>query len=118
VDGVMLGRAAYQDPYILAEVDQRFFGSQAPAVSRQAALERLIPYAERHIQAGGRLNNVTRHVLGLYHGRPRARLFRRYLSENAVREGASTDVLREAIRIAEGEGVACTRAEPQADAAE
>jgi tRNA-dihydrouridine synthase A len=118
VDGVMLGRAAYHDPYILAEVDQRFFASSAPATTRAAALERLIPYADRHIQTGGRLNNVTRHVLGLYHGRPRARHFRRHLAENAVREGATTEVLREAIRIAEGEGTLGIFSATQADAAE
>jgi tRNA-dihydrouridine synthase A len=118
VDGVMLGRAAYHDTYLLAEVDQRFFASRAPATTRAAALERLIPYADRHIQAGGRLNNVTRHVLGLYHGRPRARLFRRHLAENAVREGATTEVLREAIRLAGGESVPGIHAGVQADAAE
>jgi len=66
-------------------------------------LEALLPYAERHVLGGGRLNNVTRHILGLYHGRPRARAFRRHLSELAPRDGASVEVLREAIRIAEGE---------------
>ena len=56
--------------------------------------EQLIPYAERHVRHGGRLNNVTRHILGLYHGRPRARAFRRHLSERAPREGAGVEVLR------------------------
>ena len=98
-----LGRAAYQNPYLLAEVDRRLFGAAAPAPSRRAVLEALIPYAERHLRGGGRLNNVTRHILGLYHGRPRARAFRRHLSERAPREGAGIDVLLEAIRIAEGE---------------
>ena len=104
VDGVALGRAAYQNPYLLAEVDRRLFGAAAPAPSRQAVLEALIPYVEQHLRAGGRLNNVTRHMLGLYHGRPRARAFRRHLSERAPRDGADIHVLREAIRIAEGEG--------------
>jgi tRNA-dihydrouridine synthase A len=58
---------------------------------------------QRHLDRGGRLNNVTRHILGLYHGRPRARAFRRHLSERAPREGAGIEVLREAIGIAEGE---------------
>ena len=78
----------------------------APAPSRRMVIEALIPYVERHLRAGGRLNNVTRHILGLYHGRPRARAFRRHLSEQAPRAGAGPEVLREAIRIAEGEGVA------------
>ena len=104
VDGVALGRAAYQNPYLLAEVDRRLFGATAPAPSRRAVLEALISYAERHLRAGGRLNNVTRHILGLCHGRPRARAFRRHLSERAPRDGADIHVLLEAIRIAEGEG--------------
>ena len=96
VDGVMLGRAAYQTPYMLADVDRRFFGSAAPVLSRDEILEGLIPYAERHIAAGGRLNNIARHILGLYHGEPGARAFRRHLSENAGRSGAGAWLLIEA----------------------
>lgn len=103
VDGVMLGRAAYHDPYILADVDRRFFGAGEPAITRRAALERLLPVIERHIDRGGRLNNITRHVLGLYHGRPRGRLFRRILSEDGQRPGAGADVLQKAIAAAEGQ---------------
>jgi tRNA-dihydrouridine synthase A len=101
VDGVALGRAAYQNPWLLAEVDRRLYGATAAPPSRRDVLETLIPYAERHIAAGGRLNNVVRHVLGLYHGRPRARAFRRHLSERAPLPHAGVEVLREAIRIAE-----------------
>ena len=96
VDGVMLGRAAYQTPYLLAEVDRRFFGSTAPVPSRGEVLEGLIAYAERHVANGGRLNNIARHILGLYHGQPGARAFRRFLSENAGRSGAGSEVLVEA----------------------
>jgi tRNA-dihydrouridine synthase A len=103
VDGAALGRAAYQNPYLLAEVDRRLFGAGEALPSRREVLEALIPYAERHLHSGGRLNNVTRHILGLYHGQPRARAFRRHLSERAPREGADIHVLLEAIRIAEGE---------------
>ncbi len=103
VDGVMLGRAAYHEPYILADVDRRFFGVATEPVTRRAALERLIPAIERQIAGGGRLNNITRHVLGLYHGRPRARLFRRILSEDGQRPGAGADILMKAITAAEGE---------------
>lgn len=102
VDGVMLGRAAYQTPYLLAEVDQRLFLSASPSRTRGEVLRQLVPYVEQHLDGGGRLNNVTRHILGLYHGRPRARAFRRHLSENAVRDGARGDVLLQAIAIAEG----------------
>ncbi len=102
VDGVALGRAAYQNPYILAAVDREIFGAAGALPSRGDVLEALIPYAERHIGAGGRLNNIVRHILGLYHGQPRARLFRRHLSEQAVRESAGVEVLREALRLVEG----------------
>ena len=101
VDGVMLGRAAYQTPYLLADVDRVVFGDDRPAVSRAEALEAIFGYAEAHVARGGRLNNITRHVLGLYHGEPRSRAFRRHLSENAVREGANISVLREAIELVE-----------------
>jgi tRNA-dihydrouridine synthase A len=101
VDGVMLGRAAYQTPYILAELDRRFFDATLPAPPRAEVLERLIPHVERHLAGGGRLNNVARHILGLYHGQPHARAFRRHLSELAVKDGAGVEVLVEALAIAE-----------------
>jgi tRNA-dihydrouridine synthase A len=104
VDGVMLGRAAYQDPYILAGVDREFFGALKPVPSREEVLEELATYATAHMARGGRLNNITRHILGLYHGQPRARRFRRHLSELAVGPDASLDVLRDAIVIVRGEG--------------
>ena len=105
VDGIALGRAAYQNPYLLAEVDRRLFGETQPPPARREVLEALIPYAERHLRTGGRLNNVTRHILGLYHGRPHAKAFRRHLSERAPRSGAGIEVLLDAIRIAEGEAM-------------
>jgi tRNA-dihydrouridine synthase A len=101
VDGVMLGRAAYQTPYLLADVDRRVYGRAAAHISRRDVIERLIPYTEHHLARGGRLNSIARHILGLYHGRRGARAFRRYLSENAVRDGAGIDVLLGALAIAE-----------------
>ncbi len=105
VDGVMLGRAAYHDPFILSEVDRRFFDGRAAAASRADALRAIEAYVDAHVAAGGKLSNITRHVLGLYHGRPRGRLFRRVLSEEAVRPGAGIEVLRKAVEIAEGTAV-------------
>ena len=81
--------------------------------TRGEVLARLIPYAERHVHAGGRLNNIARHIHGLYHGQPRARAFRRHLAERATGSGAGVEVLREAMRIAE----ACMAGVP-AEAAE
>ncbi|MEM9357781.1 MAG: tRNA dihydrouridine(20/20a) synthase DusA [Pseudomonadota bacterium] len=97
VDGVMLGRAAYQTPYTLADVDRLLFGDDSEIPERHDVLEALIPYVEEHIGRGGRLNNFTRHILGLFHGQPGAKAFRRYLSENATGDAAGIDVLRQSI---------------------
>jgi tRNA-dihydrouridine synthase A len=102
VDGVALGRAAYQNPYLLSEADRRLLESTRAPRSRREVLEALVPYAERHVRAGGRLNNIARHILGLYRGEPGARAFRRCISDRAPREGAGTEVLLEALRLVEG----------------
>jgi tRNA-dihydrouridine synthase A len=96
VDGVMIGRAAYQEPYMLAEADRRFFGASVPAPSRRQVLEAFIPYVERELAEGTPLAHMTRHILGLYNGLPGARAFRRYLSENAHRPGADASLILEA----------------------
>ena len=81
VDGVALGRAAYQNPYLLAEVDRALFGSAEPLpIAARGAGGDSCPTSKRHLGAGGRLNNIVRHILGLYHGQPCARAFRRHLS--------------------------------------
>lgn len=104
-DGVMLGRAAYQTPYILAEVDRRLFGSDRPDMARGDALRSLILYMERHVAEGGRPYAILRHILGLYHGQPRARAFRRLLSEQGPRASAGTDLIRTALALVEGREV-------------
>ena len=101
VDGVMLGRAAYQSPALLAEVDARFFGGEPRAV--EDAVEAYVEYVARELAEGVPLNAMTRHMLGLFHGRPGARQFRRYLSENATRPGAGIDVLRDALSFVMGQ---------------
>ncbi len=88
VDGVMLGRAAYADPYLLAEVDRALFGSAETPPSRLDVFDRFVPYVEAELAKGARLNQMTRHILGLFHGQPRARAFRRHLAENAHLDGA------------------------------
>jgi tRNA-dihydrouridine synthase A len=97
VDGVMLGRSAYHNPWLLAEADSRLFGEGSPATSREAVIEGMIPYIERHLAAGGSLHHISRHLLGLYHNRPGARGFRRLLSSDGARRGAGIDVLRSAV---------------------
>jgi tRNA-dihydrouridine synthase A len=95
VDGVMLGRAAYQNPALLAEVDGRFFGE--PARDVNAAVDAYMDYVAEQLPRGVPLNAMTKHMLGLYHGLPGARQFRRHLSENAHKRGADISVLREAL---------------------
>lgn len=97
VDGVMLGRAAYQEPWRLLSVDPLFFGEEAPFAHALQVAEAMEPYIARHIEQGGRLSQITRHMLGLFTGRPGARLYRRLLSENAFRPGAGLDVWRAAL---------------------
>lgn len=98
VDGVMVGREAYQNPAMLLEVDQRLFADDYKSCSRQEVIEQLIPYVETELPKGVRLNSITRHTLGLFHGMPRARSWRRYLSENAPKNGADVSVLLEALK--------------------
>ena len=99
VDGVMLGRAAYQNPYILAEVDQHFYNSDAPVKSREQVLLDFMPYVEKQLTKGVHLNHITRHILGLFQGMPGAKLFRRHLSQNAHLKGAGIEVLQQALNI-------------------
>ena len=82
LDGVMLGRAAYHEPWLLAEVDPLFFGAPAPAADRFDVIEPMIEYARRHVASGGRLREVTRHLLGLFNGLPGARRWRQLLSDS------------------------------------
>ncbi|MBY5923432.1 tRNA dihydrouridine(20/20a) synthase DusA [Ferrimonas balearica] len=97
LDGVMVGREAYQNPYMMAEVDQRLYGDARPVLSRAEVAQRMIPYLERHIANGGRANHVTRHMLGLFNGMPGARQWRRYLAQNAHLPGMGAEVLADAL---------------------
>jgi len=96
VDGVMLGRAAYHTPSVLAGVDALLAGDAPPAPDWDALIEAMAAYAARHIAAGGRLAHVTRHMVGLFHGRPGARRFRQILSTDATRPGVGPEVLTRA----------------------
>ncbi len=97
VDGVMLGRAAYHSPAMLAEVDARFFG--ASAVSFEAAVEAYVEYAAQQLEQRVALNRLTKPMLGLFNGRQGARLFRRHLAENANMRGAGLQTLRDALAL-------------------
>jgi tRNA-dihydrouridine synthase A len=100
-DGVMLGRAAYQNSAMLLEVDQRFFGDLPREM--ETALDGYCDYVERKLAEGVRLHSMTKHMLGLFNGRPGARAFRRHLSENATRDDAGIAVLRQALDCLKGE---------------
>jgi len=97
LDGVMLGRAAYQDPWRLLAVDPVFFGAPAPFESVADAAEALIPYIERELSRGTRLSAITRHAIGAFQGIPGARAFRRHLATEAVKPGADARVLKDAL---------------------
>lgn len=97
VDGVMVGREAYQNPYLLADVDRQLFNIEDHWVSRHDVVAQLIPYIRYELSKGTRLNSITRHILGLFHGEPGARSWRRYLSENACKTGADESVVLKAL---------------------
>ena len=97
VDGAMLGRAAYQNPELLLRVDPDLFGEPAPVADAFAALEAFEPYVAARLAEGVRLHGMTRHILGLFQGRPGARAFRRHLATEATKPGACLATLREAV---------------------
>ena len=111
VDGVMLGRAAYHTPDILAAVDRRIFGSTAPDPELRAVVAAMVPYVEALVARGGRVAHVTRHMLGLFHGRPGARQWRRILTVDAARPDAGADVLLRALAALDEAGDAVPRGE-------
>jgi len=96
VDGVMIGREAYQNPYFLAELEEHLREDWAKP-TRHEVVEQMLPYIERELADGERLSRITRHMSGLFLGRPGARAWRRYLSENAYKDGADTDVIIKAL---------------------
>ncbi len=95
IDGVMIGREAYQNPYFLADVEKTFFDYISP--SRSEVLEALLPYVQKQLLSGMKLSNITRHVLGLFQGLPGARAYRRHLSTHGPKAEADTSVIEEAI---------------------
>jgi tRNA-dihydrouridine synthase A len=96
VDGVMIGRQAYHDPYFLATLEQHF-NPDWPAPDRRDVVAQMIPYIERELARGERLGRITRHMLGLFTGQPGARAWRRFVSENAFKDGAGPEVLLQAL---------------------
>jgi tRNA-dihydrouridine synthase A len=97
LDGVMVGREAYQNPYLLAEVDTQLYGVESDIISREQVIDKMLPYIEAHLKAGGRLNHITRHMIGLFQGLAGSRQWRRHLSENAHKPNAGIEVVRDAV---------------------
>ncbi|MFG6666326.1 tRNA dihydrouridine(20/20a) synthase DusA [Halomonas sp. HNIBRBA4712] len=99
VDSVMVGREAYQNPWLLAGVDQAIFGEPGPAASRLEAAQAFRPYIQKRLDEGAKLNHITRHLLGLFQGCPGGRRFRRHLSEHAHKEGAGLRLYDDALGL-------------------
>jgi tRNA-dihydrouridine synthase A len=106
VDGVMLGRAAYQEPWRLLPVDADIFGEAPRFAAMNEVFDAMTPYIERELARGTRLHAITRHFVGAYHAVPGARAFRRHLAEHGVRPGAGIAVLRDAVALVEGRAAA------------
>jgi len=106
VDGVMLGRAAYQEPWRLLTVDADIFGEAPRFATMKDVFEAMTPYIERELARGTRLHAITRHFVGAYHAVPGARAFRRHLAEFGVKAGAGIEVLRDAVALVDGRAAA------------
>ena len=106
VDGVMLGRAAYQEPWRLLAVDPELFGEPAPCATMKDVFEAMMPYISRELSRGTRLHAITRHFVGAYHAVPGARAFRRHLAEHGVKPGAGLEALRAAVALVEDRAAA------------
>ncbi len=99
VDGVMMGREAYHNPFVMQSVDQLFYDDPRPVQTRREVCEQFIEYGRRKLKDGARLNYISRHILGLYHEVPGAKKFRRYISENSHHDNASIEVLEHALKL-------------------
>ncbi len=101
LDGVMLGRAAYHTPWLLADVDRVFFQRANPLTNRIDAVTAMFPYIEEQLRRGDGLSKITRHMLGLFHGQPGGRHWRQIISEQSHLPGAGIDVLRRGLEAIE-----------------
>jgi len=98
VDAVMIGRAAYDNPYLFAMSDREIYGEITTPPTRHQVIEQMLPYIEDWTSRGGRLNSITRHILQLFAGQPGTKAWKRYLSENAHRDGAGVEVVEAALK--------------------
>ena len=98
VDGVMIGRAAYENPYLFATIDRDIYQKSTSVPSREEIVERMMPYAERSLSQGFRLNQITRHLLSLFNGQPRAKFWRRTLSDSRLLSSSGPELLKKALQ--------------------
>lgn len=103
VNGVMLGRAIYEQPYLLSVVDSLYYNEDKIPLSRFEAVEAMLPYIDNHLSQGGKLIQVTRHMQGLFHGLPGGRMWRRHLSENAFKPEAGIEIVEQACKMVSDE---------------
>ncbi|MGX3020166.1 tRNA dihydrouridine(20/20a) synthase DusA [Ursidibacter sp. B-7004-1] len=101
VDGVMVGREAYQNPSLLGEIDRALFDENAPIITAKQAVEKMLPYIEQQLNQGVYLNHIARHILGAFQNCKGARQWRRHLSENACKQGAGVEVVQQALSFVE-----------------
>ena len=101
LDGIMLGRVAYHQPWELTQVDPAFANAPAPVSTRREAVEAMLPYIEQHLKTGAPLHHVTRHMLGLYHGQPGGRIWRQILTVEGTKHGVGNEVLLRALQVVE-----------------
>ena len=101
VDGVMIGREAYQNPFLLVDIDEMFYQDPHPKPKREEIVSEMLPYIERHLEGGGKLSQVTRHILGLYQSVPGAKYWRRIISQQAHINGAGIEVIESALAAVE-----------------
>lgn len=99
VDGVMMGRAIYHNPFLLAQADEAIFGHDASVLTRHQVVEAMLPYIEKRMAQGRPLKSITRHMLGVFQGQPGARRWRRHISENAHLPGAGIHILQQALDL-------------------
>lgn len=103
LDGVMLGRSVYEQPYLLSEVDRLYYGELSTPLTREEVMHNMLPYIDNHLVNGGKLIQVTRHMLGLFHGLPGGRIWRRHLSENAFKPTSGVEVIEQAYEMVASE---------------
>jgi tRNA-dihydrouridine synthase A len=103
VDAVMIGRAVYDNPYLLADADREIYGEATPAPSRHQIVTAMLPYIDRWVSKGWKLNSITRHMLQLFHGQPGSRIWKRIVTEQSVLPGAGSEVLLRALAQMQGE---------------